>query len=560
MVIPGATLSPEPEDGTGRRHCSVRERIHALVEPMPMSAVRELYAIMEHGDEIAAEDQAAVKAAFVERLNQFRPQRARRLFSELFVDIWVDDPILLRSRRPVPGLVQRIDVAALWRQLSRGPLVDVADAAQQVIDRLATTMLINDAMRTPKAKAVQEQMRLAAVRALDDLLAAGTKAAKAFLDALNRHRESEARALSGVLDPIVPLDRSFLHFTRDYLASLTLCARALAAPGLLAEGEPGSESETEREADDLFAADRSLRRQLGDSAEHSELAGLIPLIQLHVRRRHGAVALYLRETEGNGARGSALADALFCHFESSCRALVTALESTLRIEARTKEASVRITRRDRATVETAMTRLESELSALILAGMLESRHTEPQFRATWQTASGFVTDRLVTIVGQRVTLALTTRYQELPDQSDVVWLIRLIWSWHHLGRRFGLGEQAFFLKWRTRLMEDVRSALDKAIRYEDGETHSHRLEHLLRLNAIAEAIGHKISPFLPVSSVNIVRMTGEAILSGHGRLGGARRTLLEDFLGQVRAELRKSRGWQCPELVKLSRIADAHGL
>ena len=546
----------EEQDAVDLRHCTIRERIRTLVEPMPMSAVRELYTLMEPDTEINQEDRIAVREVFIEHLNQFRPQRARRVFSELFVDIWVDDPMLLRARRPVPGLVLRLDVAALWRQLSRTTLVEIARTAQEVIDRLAETMLINDAMRTPKAMAVQERMRLATVQALEDLLAGDLKSCRAFLDGLNSHRQSEARTLAGIADPILPLDRGFLQFVRDYLASLTLCQRALRAPGLHETNDDPSEEEAEREVDALIKADDAARAQLRDAEPGSALLHLVPLVQLHVRRRYAAVALYLLEAGDPGP----MAEAMLCHFESSCRSLAATLEGALKIDQRTVSAPVRISRRDRATVEAVMTRLQKEIPALILGGILESRVTEPQFLAIWNDTTAFFTGRLVKVISQRITQALTARQQGLLDQADLVWLFRLIWAWQELGRSFELGDQAVFLKWRTHMIEDIHSAVNKAIKFEAGETLPQRIDHLLRLNALADAIGEKISPFLPISSSNIVRMIAEAIRASHGKPTGAKRALIEDFLDSVRDELRKSKRWQSPELANLIDLAQNHGL
>jgi len=547
-----------PSDDGARGAGSVRERIQALVEPMPLPAVQELFNRIEPDGNYDPNSLTAVKAAFIEHLNKFRPQRARRLFTELFVPIWTGDAVLPRARRPIPGAVHRIDVAALWRLLSGFMLAEIADRAQIEIDRLAQTLLINDALQTPEARALGDEMRRTTVQTLDDVLA-GTVNSRMFLEAFNKQRQAETRTLGGGFDTIVTLDRPFLQFVREYLAALPACAAALAAsaPRPQAARRP-SEAESEEEALALLEASERLGDMLSQIAVRSELPFLLPLTQLNVRRRYTTAALYIREI-GAGPRGGPLTDALLGHFEASCRALKGILDSALRLDERAPGASIRITRRERATLDDTLSRLDELIAALMLAGVVENRVTAPQFALVWHELIAFITNRLAIVADQRSVVAFAARAQAVHDHQDVVWLVRMIWALHTLGRRYELGDQAFFGKWRTRLMDELKGAVDRAARVEPGETLGERMEHLLRLNEFAGAVGQKISPFLSVTSPNIVRMIADSML-GTEPLDPARRTLVDDFIIRVREELRRSKRWQSPDLTNLVELAEAQGL
>lgn len=554
----------EAAGGAGSKS-SVQDRVRALVEPMPLPAVHELFRRIED-DQYEQEGLTAVKSAFIDHLNKFRPQRARRLFSELFVPVWTNDAILARARRSIPGLILQIDVGALWRQLSAAALATLAKRAQAEIDRLAATMLVNEALRAPEVTAIGEEMRDITVRALDQALASQTNT-RFVLDSLNKLRLSEGRPATGKFDEPFPLDRGFLIFTRDFLAARPECVAALAgSPPRLAAARPGEAKDTalaeeaaEREALALLDANDRLIEHLGPDARKSPLSVFLPLVQLNIRRRFTPVALYLREAGGVSPHGDPLSYALLGHFEACCRTVIGVLEGALRIDERAPGSSVRITRRERTTVEDAMDRLRELIPALFLSGVLESRHTGPQVLSPWNDTTTFIVKRLSLVAGQRTTVAVMARAQGVLDQADIVWLIQLIWSWYELGRRYELGDQGYFARWRTRLMEDVKAALDRAAKFEEGESVTERMEHLLRLNEIAGAVDQNVSPFLSVSSPNMVRMIADTLLSAQA-MDGSRRALVRGFIDRVREELRRSKRWQDPDLANLVELAEAQGL
>ncbi len=540
------------EGGASSRHSLMRKRIEALIEPMQPQAVHELYSQMNTAD---LDDSGVVRAAFIERLNKFRPQRVRRLFSELFVNIWIDDPILLRSRRHVPGAVQRIDVAALWHELSRTALTDLASEAQALLDQLATTMLVNEAMTSPEALALQDKMRLATIRALDQW-SSTPATAKPFLDAINRHRLKNARVTGWAQDVIVTVDRGFLSFVREYLAHWSLCTRVLTALPKPASLELAG---AERRAQLLLDVDDQFNNLMNRAAPRPDLRFVVPLTYCHSRLDYHCVAQFLHETGGGGPNDDVVTEALVTHFEASCRALVATLENALRIDERPPGATIRLSRQDQTVVEEVMARIDQLVPALVLGGVLEKRLLAPQISNAWEECTAFLTGRLARTITQRITAALLSRSQPTVDHKNLVWLIRLIWWWYFLGRRNEFGDQPFFPKWQTALMEDIQAALNRALKSEQGEQLSDRFDHLLRLNEFADAINLQLAPLLSVSNLNIVSIVSNAMrtLSPQEATQGG---LVREYIAKCREEVRKLRRWQSQELTELIRLAETLGL
>ena len=246
------------------------------------------------------------------------------------------------------------------------------------------------------------------------------------------------------------------------------------------------------------------------------------------------------------------------HFAACCAAFRAVLGTVLKINASPSVAAIRFTSRDSAELEGALERLGQVMPALIVAGLLENRVTEPVFRHIWQDLARFLGEHLVPVVMQRVTLAITQRTAPSVDHKDLVWVLRLIWNWHQLARAYGLTFPAIE-KWRERIQDDLEMAATKAIRFEEGEAVGDRLDHLLRLNEIALVFSHRLGQRLPVSSQNVARMMAYS-LDRHAEMSPEERVLVVDYLEVIRAEIRRSRNWRSPELADLVRLATARGL
>ncbi len=546
----------------------LRQRVMALVAPLP---ARKVYDLLRQVGRLAFPGQTnrleIVKLTVVEYLNRRRPQRARRLFTELFEPILVGDPVLLRAKRMIPGMLQRVDAAGLWGALGRTAFAKTADTVQRRLDEMAETEVLEDVFHEPEVQTLRQHLREQAVEIITKYLK-DRRQLPEFLESINRRRLSEAREQVLYLDAVAPVDPHFLQFVIEYLSAGDACISVLNECFLnehsgvqFAAVEPGAdtESEAERVAAKLHRAARVLHESVVTPQTRSELGQLAPLAALNVGRQYRAVALYVRESGFQGAADDVfVVEALMAHFAACCAAVSTMFMSVLKLDTRLPGASIRFTAREVAELEEAMRRLARMIPALITAGLLENRVTEPVYRQIWQELARFIAERLLPVLMQRLTVAMVQRTGLSVDHKDVVWLLRLIWDWHQMGRSH---DQAFgvFDKWREHLQVDMELAVTKAVRFEDGEALAERLDHLLRLNEIAMVFNLRIAHYLSVSSQNVARMMTYS-LDQHLEMPVDERELVVDYLGLVRAEIARSRNWRSAELADLLRLAEARGL
>ena len=108
----------------------LRQKIDALVTRLPASLVYSLLSEIEGMDSEPTDRVQLVRQYVIEYLNRQRTNRARRLFTNLFEAFLIDDDVLYHSGVSIPGMLQRVDVGALWEALSRDAFPLLAVEAQ----------------------------------------------------------------------------------------------------------------------------------------------------------------------------------------------------------------------------------------------------------------------------------------------------------------------------------------------------------------------------------------------------------------------------------------------
>jgi hypothetical protein len=543
---------------TGKGHNeAIKAQLLSLVTQLPASSVRDLLGTIGLDTKPGSERLALVRLTFIEYLNDLRPHRARRLFTDLFGPLLVTDGTLLRTRKPIPGLILRVDAGALWKGLSRYGFPELVVEVQQTLDRMAETTLLEQVLRSAEAQALRERMRKAAVSYLNGLLAREADLAN-FLTYVNQRREAESRKRTLYLNTIGALERPFIQFVRDWLANADACLGWLGAEvARIGRNGPG-ENEIERATQELVqACDDLLERGLKGNPR-SELPLIVPLILINARQRYDIAAAYLRGTSPPEAVRELIGDTLLGHLACTGAAMVEILSGALKLKERIAGASVKFTLKEKNELRALLDRIDRLLSAMVVAGVLENRHTEPAFRLIWQDLTRFLSDRVSLIATQRAMVVMTTRAQAIIDHADVLWLVRLLWDWHQLGRVYDLSS-GHFDRWRDQVIEDCGIAIDRAARVEEGETLAERMHHLLRLNELLMIFDRRITQFLSVSSVNLLRMV-TLLLQRTEPLTANEQILVQDVLAMARAELARSRNWRSPELQDLIELADQQRL
>ncbi len=529
---------------------ALRDKINALVERLPARLVHSLLSEIEGMDAGPAGRVQLVRQYVIDHLNRQRTNRARRLFTTLFEPFLIDDEALYHAGVAMPGMVQRVDVGALWDVLSRDAFPVLAVEAQEKLDGMARAEVIDRALRSPAAAALKERMRVAAVRHLDAVLTS-RKAVDETLAALSRDRPRRTRLLSAFLDKTPPVEGATLLLMRDLLANADGPARLVAERLEGFSAAAPTRRERDRMADALTEAAADLAGRTPGGAVFTHL---LPLAVLNVARNYAVAALHIRQSGVDPGRGNPVTEALTAHFLGTTRALGAALTVILKLNERVPGSAIRPSAREKARIEGLLQRLAQLIEAVTLSGLLEDRRSAPAFRNAWQAAGRIVGTRVAAVAMERSGQAAAARRQPVIDQGDAVWLNRLLWSWQGLGRDLG-DETGDLVKWRDALLEEMRANVEKAMKFEDGDPLDERMEHLLRINELSTVFGQRISGWIPATSRNMTLLLTHRLERGPAA-SPEERAIIDDLVATARTEIGKSRYWKSHELADLVALSD----
>ncbi len=526
----------------------LRRKIDALVTRLPASLVYSLLSEIEGMDSEPADRVQLVRQYVIEYLNRQRTNRARRLFTNLFEAFLIDDDVLYHAGVVIPGMLQRVDVGALWEAMSRDAFPLLAVEAQEMLDEMARGDVIDRVLRSPVAMVMKERMRVAAVRHLDAVLT-NKKAVDELLAGLSRNRPRRTRLMSGFLEKTPAIDIGTLRLMHLILANAEGAVKPVADR---LEDFPAScadEAEANRVADRLLDATDQLRDRCGD-----DLANLLPLSVVTTKRNYAVAALYIRQSGVDPGRGDAVTAALTGHFIGVTRALTAALSVVLKLNDRVPGSAIRPSAKEKARLEALVQRLDQLVHAATSAGLMEDRRSEPAFRNAWTQAAKIIGSRVTTVALERSAQAAASRRQPVIDHADIVWLNRLLWRWQAMSREFGF-ETYDLVKWRETLLEELRANVEKAMKFEETDPLDERMEHLLRVNALAGVFGQRVSGWIPTFSQNMTRLLSHRLERG-GTLGTDEQAIIDDLVATARTEVGKSRYWKSNELMDLIELSE----
>lgn len=527
---------------------ALRAKIDDLVGRLPSSLVYNLLSEIESMDGESGDRVQLVRQYVIEYLNRQRTNRARRLFTNLFEAFLIDDDVLYHSGVAVPGMLQRVDVGALWELLSRDAFPLLAVEAQEALDEMARGEVIDRVLKAPAAAALKERMRVAGVKHLDGLLAA-RKTTDETLAALSRNRPRRTRLLAGFLEKPPPIEVGTLRLMHAILGGAGGPMRQVAERLESFAAVPAGEIERGHKADALVDATETLRDRHGDDA-----AILLPLSVLTVKRNYGVVALYIRQSGVDPGRGDVVTAALTAHFIGVTRALTAALTVILKLNERVPGSAIRPSAKEKARLEALTKRLAELIDAVTAAGLMEDRRSEPAFRNAWAAASKIMGSRVAAVAMERSSQAASARRQAVIDHADVVWLNQLLWLWQRLSRDFGF-ETYDLVKWRETLLEEMRANVEKAMKFEETDPLDERMEHLLRINTLSSVFGQRISAWIPTFSHNMTRLLSHRLERG-GDLDPEEQAIIGELVATARTEVGKSRYWKSNELMDLIELSE----
>jgi len=530
---------------------SLRQKLHELVDRLPPSFVLTLLSEIECMDEEPVDRVRLVRQYMIDYLNRQRTNRARRLFTSLFEAFLIDDEVLYHAGAPAPGMVQRADVGALWEVLSRDGFPLLAVEAQEMLDTLAAQDIIDRVFRMPEALVLRERMRGAALRFLEQKLG-NRKALDALLADVSRNRARRGRLTAAHIEKPGPMAAETVQLLHDILAHPEP-ADAIAERLQELRADPAPDPEAL--ADALLDAVAEIRERW-DPPE--TIAPLLPLTMLNGAHAFGAAALHVRRSGADPARGDAVAAALTAHFVAATRALTAQLAATLRLNERMPGAPLRLTAKDKAKLEALKARIGALVEAVLAAGLLEDRRTEPAHRLAWEAAAKFIATRIAVVAAERASVAASSRRTAISDHADTLWLVGFVWSWSRMAR--DLGFDSFELHaWRDRLLEEMRANLEKAMRFDGAESLDERMQHLLRIDALCRILGHRVGTWIPASSHNMIKLLTHR-LKVPAVLSPEEQEIVAEFLADVRAEMAKTRYWKSNEAMDLLELAKGAAL
>ncbi|MDE1150429.1 MAG: hypothetical protein PW843_28100 [Azospirillaceae bacterium] len=162
--------------------------LHDLVEQLSPEAARKLFEEVEDAED---QNRTVVRRALIRKLNAQRRAHARRQFTQLFEPFLADDPWLLRDEFHCAGAIHPLDIGGLWSALAAKPLAPLSRSVDETLTALAQEQPLFMVLRTPKALALREELRITAC----DLLAKIQKdktAPRDLLETINAWRKAEA--------------------------------------------------------------------------------------------------------------------------------------------------------------------------------------------------------------------------------------------------------------------------------------------------------------------------------------------------------------------------------
>ena len=530
---------------------TARTRLRAYIDALPAVRVMALYDQIQAG-QVADQSLAATKEIFVASLNGSRPQRARRLFYEFFSSVLVEDRVLACARRQLPALLHRKAVSGLWRALLRHGLDRDADHVQGRLDELAAGMVLRDAFLHPETDRLRGDLRARCHELLGRALAApGTPAA--FLRALETGADAGEPRRHRFAETARPCDPALPKLVRDYLLRADRLAPALARADQLA-ASAGTDARIGR---DLAGLALDLGESAGPGAE--PLLPALPVLAVLYRWHRPLTAAYtLRDLGPSHPAAPALGAALVGYAAAHAEALAGLCTRVLAIGRRLPGASIRIPTRERREFDQLMARLSPSMTALTVSGLADDPRTEPEVRILRTSVEALFAHSLAGIATQRTILAMTVRSAPLVDHDDLLWLLRMLWSWRKTAARAGLDASALET-WRRDILGDLCRAIPHAARFEASDTSLERIDHFVRLEEIAAALDGDVYSQLPVSSRNIVAMLSD-ILRSRASLTEGRRRMAAAFLESARSEMRKVRFWRSPELADVIELGERRNL
>lgn len=529
-----------------------KERAAQFARRLPRHAIGVVINEVETSEVAERPRARAFRSVLVEHFNRMRPLKARRLFTSLFEPLLVDDAILLRSREPVPGLIQRVDVGGVWAALTRGPLRQLAADVQAELDTMSRDTLIDRVFTTPPASTMRAAMGRETAKYLN-LLLRDKNALASFLSHAEREAARAAQRMTPCLTWKCRIDADLLRLMVAVIKRGVPVATELTALRRDLREFPrfGSWSDTETANRLVDETSRALASLMPEADPEAPERWLAELTALHVKRRYDVVLRVIRDMAGGASAGEdhPLHFAAFAHFSASCHTIADTLRAVFPVENAKLAAPISLSRPVRELLSSAFDRFQAALALVGNAGLLSARSIGSRFRPLLAEITNTVEARVIPICVERARVALNSRDDDSADQGDVIWTLVFLFEWSSAIAAAGYAVSEIDTL-RAVILRDAEEAHTAAVRMDPGDDPAKRMAHLTRINRVLGGLGESAARWANPMSAGM-----QAIVRRHLQPGRTNTPdeefIVESFIAAVRSELAKSKHWRSAELAEI---------
>lgn len=538
---------------TGRTDDEIVRQVRDLIARLPGAAVRTLMDEMEVRYAGDASRRTAVRSVIVEHLNAKRPHRAQRLFMSLVEPLLVNDTVLLRAPLPVPGLLQRVDVAALWKVLSDTGFPELAREAQVQLDRLAREHPVERVLGSPLALELRARMRDAAVQHVEQVLR-DRKQGEAFLERLNAQALKDARALAPIEEK-PKLEATHLRVFADLLQYADVVVSTVDET-LARFAQPTSHpAEIEYQVAWCDTAGRDIGDALPDllGSRLAHLKAMPILAMANSLHRYAVLARYLGDRlDALPPEATLAADALMGHFGACCRTIADLMADVVDRANAESEGLLLVPPGMRGELDGALDRFGRVFDTLMTSGLYDAGFLDNRYRFALSEASNILGGAVATFTVERAREVCFARMLAPPDTADVVWLVGFVFRWTQRISQVGL-QADDLLEFQRSIRREVQTAFNAALRFEPHELMEERLAHLVRLNRVMMAMDRSVAEYFTALSHNLQALMKWAL--DRPRMTQDELMVVNAYIALVQDQMSRSKHWVSPEL---KEVLDAY--
>lgn len=524
-----------------------------LVDRLDYKAARSFFSDLSHGGNTpAAGRQVQLRQLLVQRLNRNRRQHARRGFHAFFDPFVSNDDWIAGATFPVPGLVLRAHVGALWLLAERAVCSDLVGRLAVILDLLVVRMPVEDALQDNEAARILEAIGLRVAKFLDHALA-------------DRGRLNEA--LSGFRKACAEIDASMSlrHIDADLLqllATILKGGKKASAIVAIVDALPvnGGEGEIQRAMQDLVKAQDRLE---------PAFAAILPAMSLHRRGAAAVCSAWLRRRPNHAAAGPAI-EAMLGHYSASTRLLVASMhrlmEESFGGTVAASEVQPILARGGgllpddselMQRIDLGLDRYGAVLDAMTAAGLTEARRTEALFRDPWAELLSAMTQFAAPLARARLLSGAESPRQPT-DLASAMWLGRVVSRWRRILIGFGYSADGM-ADWCEGLGGQLGQVLGRVGRRERTPDDMARFQHLLRVMRIACELDVDIFGEVSASNRGIMGAI-QARLKKGGPFDDIEQAFMSRFARIVMLDMERIRNWKSPDHVALVEAVQAAGI